>query len=195
MLIPIPPIFGYPFLAGLIFGESAGLPLPGETALIAAAGLAAAGHLSLPVVIAVAIVTAITGDTLGYFFGRRRGRTFLLRDGFLASHRRQGVARADRLFASHGALTVFVGRFIPGVRVVAAVMAGATQMPWRRFAAANTLGAIAWAASVASLAYVLGPGGAATLALAGLALAPIVAGLAWLRQRFARRRAIALPAG
>ncbi len=194
MLVPIPASFGYPLLGALIFGESTGLPLPGETALITAGGLAAAGHLSLPILIVVAIVAAITGDTLGYFVGRRRGRAFLLRDGFLAGHRRHAVARADRFFAAHGTLTVFASRFIPGVRVVAAVMAGATQMPWRRFALANTLGAVAWATSVASLAYLLGPAGAATLAAAGLGLMPLAAGLAWLRQRTLRRHDTGAPA-
>lgn len=186
MFIPVPSQLGYPVLAALIFGESTGLPLPGETALITAGGLAGAGRLALPVVIAVAIIAAIAGDTLGYWLGRRRGRAFLLRDGFLAGHRRHAVARADRFFARNGTATVFVSRFIPGVRVVAAVMAGATQMPWRRFAAANTLGAVVWATTVASLAYLIGPTGAASLALAGLALGPLALLAAWWRRRRSR---------
>ena len=173
MLISVPAGLGYPALAALILGESTGLPLPGETALITAGGLAAAGHLALPLVIAVAVVAAITGDTLGYWIGRKRGRAFLLRAGFMAGHRRHAVARADRFFARRGAATVCVSRFIPGVRVVAAVMAGATQMPWRRFAVANALGALLWATTVAGLAFVLGPVGAVTLALCGLAIGPI----------------------
>ena len=189
MFSPVPAGLGYPALGALIFGESTGLPLPGETALITAGGLAAAGHLSLPLVIAVAILAAITGDTLGYWVGRRRGRAFLLRDGFLAGHRRHAVTRADRFFARNGTVTVFVSRFIPGVRVVAAVMAGATQMPWRRFASANALGAVLWATTVASLAYLLGPAGAASLALAGLTLGPLAVAGAWWRQRRIRGRA------
>jgi len=192
MFVPVPTILGYPALAALIFGESMGLPLPGETALITAGGLAAAGHLALPLVIGVAIIAAITGDTLGYWLGRTRGRAFLLRDGFLAGHRRHAVARADRFFARNGAATVLVSRFIPGLRVVAAVMAGAAQMPWRRFAAANTLGAMLWATTVASFAYVLGPTGAASLAVAGLTVGALaVAGAAW-RQHRARIRVATL---
>lgn len=193
MLIPVPASLGYPMLGTLVFGESTGLPLPGETALITAGGLAAAGHLSLPLVIAVATLAAITGDTLGYWLGRQRGRAFLLREGFLAGHRRHAVRRADRFFAGNGTATVFVSRFIPGVRVVAAVMAGATRMPWRRFAAANTLGAVLWASTVASLAYLLGPAGAASLALAGLALGPLALTGAWWRRR-RTREAIGAPA-
>jgi membrane protein DedA with SNARE-associated domain len=188
MLVPVPAGLGYPALGALILGESTGLPLPGETALITAGGLAAAGHLALPLVIATAILAAITGDTLGYWLGRTRGRTFLLRDGFLADHRRHAVARADRFFARNGTATVFVSRFIPGVRVVAAVTAGATQMPWRRFAAANTAGAVLWATTVASVAYLLGPAGAASLALGGLALGLLAIAEAWRRPRGARPR-------
>ncbi|MCW3010234.1 MAG: DedA family protein [Solirubrobacterales bacterium] len=183
MLIPVPAALGYPALGALVFGESTGLPVPGETALITAGGLAAAGHLALPVVVVIAIVAAVTGDTLGYWIGRRRGRAFLLRDGFMADHRRRAVTRADRFFARRGTATVFVSRFIPGVRVVAAVMAGATRMPWRRFALANTLGAIVWATTVAGLAYLLGPSGAAMLAVGGLAFGGLALTGGWWRQR------------
>jgi membrane protein DedA with SNARE-associated domain len=188
MVIPVPASLGYPALAGLIFGESAGLPLPGETALITAGGLAAAGHLALPAVIAVAVAAAVTGDTLGYWIGRRRGRSFLLRDGFMAGHRRHAVSRADRFFARHGTATVFVSRFVPGVRVVAAVMAGATQMPWRRFALANATGALVWATIVSTFAYLVGPTGAAALALAGLAFGAAALGVAALKARRTSRK-------
>ena len=156
VLIPAPEHIGYPVLGLLILGECAGIPLPGETALITAGGLAGDGTLSLPLVILIAACAAIIGDTIGYFVGRRRGRSFLLRDGWMAEHRRAGVKRADKFFARYGAGTVFFGRWIPGVRIVAAVMAGATQMPWRKFAIANALGAFSWAGTVATLASAVG---------------------------------------
>jgi membrane protein DedA with SNARE-associated domain len=170
MFLPVPSQIGYAALGAIILGESAGLPIPGETALITAGGLVAAGQLSLPLVILVATVAAITGDTIGYWLGRRAGRALLLRDGFGAVHRRHAVRRADRYFARYGAATVFFGRWIPGVRIVAAVMAGASRMPWPRFAAANAAGAFAWATTVATLAVLVGPTGAAFLAVGGLAL-------------------------
>jgi undecaprenyl-diphosphatase len=179
MLLPVPSQIGYVALAGLILGESAGLPLPGETALITASGLVAAGHLSLPLVIVVAAAAAITGDTIGYWVGRRGGRALLLRDGPAAVHRRHAVQRADRFFARYGATTVFFGRWIPGVRIVAAVMAGASRMPWPRFAVANAAGAIAWAATFATLATLAGPTGALFLAAAGLGLGAITFAIAW----------------
>ena len=187
MFIPVPSQIGYVALAGLILGESAGLPLPGETALITAGGLVAAGHLTLPLVIAVAAAAAIVGDTMGYWVGRRGGRALLMRDGFGAAHRRHAVKRADRFFARYGAATVFFGRWVPGVRIVAAVMAGAARMPWPRFAAANAAGAVCWAATVATLAMLAGPGGAALLALGGLALGGVTFAAAW----WAHRRSLA----
>jgi membrane protein DedA with SNARE-associated domain len=143
--------------------------------------------LSLPVVIAVAAGTAIAGDTVGYWLGRRRGRAFLMRDGFLADHRRDAVQRADRYFARHGTATVFFGRWVPGVRVIAAVMAGATRMPWKHFAVANALGAITWATTVATASVLLGPAVTAMVGLASLAAAVGSVGVAWWRRR--RRRA------
>jgi undecaprenyl-diphosphatase len=177
MLLPVPSQIGYLALGGLILGESAGLPLPGETALITAGGLVAAGHLALPLVILVATLAAITGDTIGYWLGRRGGRALLLRDGLGATHRRHAVARADHFFARYGAATVFFGRWVPGVRIVAAVMAGASRMPWPRFAAANAAGALAWATTVSTLAALAGPTGSVLLAAGGLTLGAITFGV------------------
>ncbi|MBA2513310.1 MAG: DedA family protein [Solirubrobacterales bacterium] len=157
MLSSVSAQLGYPVLAALVFGESAGLPLPGETALLTAGGLVAAGHLALLAVILVAATAAIAGDTVGYWLGRRGGRAVLMRGGFLAEHRRHAVQRADHFFERYGTATVFFGRWIPGVRVVVAVVAGATRMPWKRFAVANALGAFAWAGTVATAASLLGP--------------------------------------
>jgi undecaprenyl-diphosphatase len=183
MILPVPSQIGYAALAALILGESAGLPLPGETALITAGGLVAAGHLSLPLVILVAALSAIVGDTIGYWVGRRGGRALLLRDGLGATHRRHAVQRADRFFARYGAATVFFGRWVPGVRVVAAVMAGAAGMHWPKFAAANAAGAFAWAATVSTLAMLAGPTGSLLLAAGGLTLGGITLAVAWWSHR------------
>jgi membrane protein DedA with SNARE-associated domain len=183
VLFAVPAQLGYVALGGLILGESAGLPLPGETALITAGGLVAAGSLSLPLVIVVAALCAIVGDTVGYWLGRRGGRALLLRDGIGATHRRQGLARADRFFEHNGTAVVFFGRWVPGVRIVAAVVAGSARMPWPRFAAANATGAFAWAATIATLAAVAGPTGAALMAIGGLALGAVTAAAAWWSHR------------
>jgi membrane protein DedA with SNARE-associated domain len=195
----VPVGLGLPTLAALVFGESAGLPLPGETALITAGALAASGSLTLPavavVVVVVAVAAAIAGDTLGFWLGRRHGRALLERNGFLASSRRRALPRADRFFARHGSATIFAGRFVPGVRVVAAVLAGATHVPWRRFAFWNALGALTWATTVGGIALVLGPMGAMTFAVAGLGLAALAAVVRPLANRLLARRYRTVPHG
>jgi undecaprenyl-diphosphatase len=182
MLLAVPPQIGYSLLGALVFGESAGLPIPGETALLVAAGLAAAHHLHLPLVIVVAAAAAIAGDTLGYWLGRRGGRAFLMRPGLGARHRRGAVRRADRFFSHHGTATVFVGRWIPGVRYMAALMAGATRMPWKRFAAANAAGAIVWATAVSVLASIAGPPGTFAFSALGLLVAATIGAVTWRRR-------------
>jgi len=188
MIFGVPPQIGYSMLGVLVLGESAGLPIPGETALIVAGGLAAAGHLSLPFVIVIAALAAIVGDSMGYALGRHKGRAFLMRDGLGASHRRGAVRKADRYFRRHGTLTVFAGRWVPGLRYMAALLAGATHMPWKRFAVANAAGAIAWAAGVSTLAMLAGPTGSIAFSVAGLGVG--AAGLL-----IARHRRRARPAG
>ena len=188
MLFAIPTQVGYGALFGLVFAESAGLPVPGETALLAAGALAGSGHLVLPAVIAVGAAAAIFGDNLGYWIGRRGGRAVLLREGRFAHHRRRAVAKGDAFFARHGAKAVFLGRWVPGVRVVGAVLAGASAMSWRSFLFYNATGALVWAAGVSGIAALFGVAGAATWMAFTFGAALAVGALAAVRQRFKSRR-------
>jgi undecaprenyl-diphosphatase len=189
MLFAIPAQIGYTALFGLVFAESAGAPVPGETALLTAGALAGSGHLVLWLVIAVGAAAAILGDNLGYWIGRRGGRALLLREGRFAGHRHRAVAKADVFFARHGAKTVFLGRWVPGVRVVGAVLAGASAMPWRRFLTYNAAGGLAWAATVAGIAAAFGLGGAATWIAFTWGAAALAGAVTALRQRRLARRA------
>ena len=138
----------------LVAVESAGVPLPGETALIAAAVLAARGHYSI-----------VDGDRgRGRRRDRRRQRRLLARP-----QGRPGAAGADpdrrattssellppaeRFFERHGAKTVFIGRFVAVLRVTSAWLAGISHMPWWRFLFWNAAGGIVWAALVGVVAY------------------------------------------
>ncbi|MGH2945269.1 MAG: DedA family protein [Solirubrobacteraceae bacterium] len=183
----------YLTLAGLVAAESMGVPVPGETALLAAAVLAHQGHLALPVVVTVAAVAAIVGDNVGFLLGRRGGRWLLQRPGPLRSHREHLLERGERFFARHGSKAVFLARFVTGVRVTAAWMAGVNRMPWETFLAWNTLGAITWATAVGGLGYVLGATAerlvryAGVVGLAVVAAAAAIAGAWWLLKR--RRQA------
>ena len=187
MLLPLPAQVGYGALFALVFAESAGVPVPGETALLAAGALTRSGHLLLPAVIAIGAVAAILGDNLGYWIGRRGGRAVLLREGRFAAHRRRAVAKGDAFFAHHGAKTVFLGRWVPGVRVVGAVLAGASAMPWRTFLVYNATGALAWATGVCGLAALFGVGGAATWMIVSFATAAAGGLIAAARERMRRR--------
>lgn len=191
VLLSVPSQLGYGALFGFVFAESAGVPLPGETALIAAGLLSRSGQLQLSIVILLAACAAMLGDNVGYWVGRRGGRRALEREGLLAAHRRRALVTGDAFFARHGAKTVFFGRWVTGVRIVAAVLAGATGMPWRTFAIYNALGAITWAASVASIAALTGPVGAAIVYAAGVVAAGGGGVLALVRAWLRRRRDVA----
>jgi len=148
--------YGYAVVFAGVFLENTGLPVPGETMLLAGGALAQLGRLSLPWVIVIAIVGATFGDNLGFFIGRRGGRQIAERHGWRIGFTRARLAEFDRFFDRHGAKTVFVARFITGLRVVGAVMAGGSGMPWTTFLVYNASGAIVWATAVALAGYALG---------------------------------------
>lgn len=154
--------------------ESAGVPVPGETALITAGLLAADHRLSIELVIVFAAVAAIVGDNVGYQLGQRLGRRALTRSGRLESVRRSMLERSERFFDRHGPKAVFLGRWVAGLRVWASWLAGATHMPWPTFIAWNALGGIAWATSVGLAAYALGRAAADAFKTAGEGLAAVV---------------------
>lgn len=195
-LINIPSNMGYLALAGLVGGESMGVPLPGETALIAAGLLAHQGNLDILAVIAVAAGAAIVGDNLGYLIGRKGGRWLLERPGLLARHRRLVLERGEPFFERHGPKAVFLGRWVSGLRIAAAWLAGINHMRWPVFFFWNALGGIAWATSVGLLAYFAGHAAEQALKLGGIAaVAGIVLVLATVLavRRIRRYRARRLP--
>jgi membrane-associated protein len=185
----IPSSAGYFGVALLVGAESAGVPVPGETSLIAAAVLASQGNLSLPLVIASAAAAAIIGDNVGYVIGRRGGRWLLTRPGRWQRGRIRLLERGEVFYARHGRSAVFVGRWVPWLRITAALLAGANRMPWPRFLFWNALGGIAWATSIGVAAYLLGHAAAAVLGAVGLIVLVliVVGGLAVLLSRRLRR--------
>ncbi len=147
---------GYPLLFLIVMGESSGLPIPGETGLIAAAVLASTGKLEIAIVIPLAAAGAIVGDNLGYLIGRKGGRWLLERPGPFLRQRNNVLTVGEPFFERHGPKAVFFGRFVLGLRVWASWLAGATRMHWRSFVVWNALGGIAWATAIGLLAYYLG---------------------------------------
>ena len=188
-------VSGYPLLFLLVMAESSGLPIPGETALIAASVLASGGTLQIEVVIARAAAAAIVGDNIGYVIGRKGGRWLLERPGPLHEHRLQVLVTGQPFFERHGPKAVFFGRFVLGLRVWASWLAGATRMPWRSFLVWNALGGITWAVIVGTIAYLLGSSAGNVLEAFGLwgliAFVVAIVGFFGWHRRHRRRDALA----
>jgi membrane protein DedA with SNARE-associated domain len=159
---------GLPVLFALIAVESMGVPLPGETALFAAAILASKGKLSIEAVIGVAAAAAILGDNVGYLIGRRFGRRLLEAPGPFERHRRAVISYGQPFFDRHGPKAVFLGRFVSGLRITAAWLAGVNRMRWRDFLFWNATGGVVWASAVGILAYSFGHAAEQAIKTAGL---------------------------
>lgn len=148
--------YGYVVVLLLVMAESAGLPLPGETALLVAGAFAATGKLALPGVVAAAATGAVLGDTAGYWIGRTSGLALLRRHGRWVRFDEQKLARAEDFFTRHGDKTVFFGRFVPVGRIFSAVLAGISRMRYRRFLLWNAAGGLTWASLMGTLGFLFG---------------------------------------
>jgi membrane protein DedA with SNARE-associated domain len=187
---------GLPLLFVVVLLESFGIPLPGETALIAFGVLASQGHYSIVWVIVLAAAGAIVGDNLGYWLiGRLGGRRLFERWGLLRRYAERFLPAAERLMEKHGGKTVFFGRFITVLRYTAAWVAGIGRMEWWRFLFWNAAGGICWATAVGLVAYYAGNAAADAIqrygiyAAGGIAAAVVIGffathyGKKWLEDR------------
>src|SRR5215204_2495879 len=148
--------YGYLLVFFGVMLESAGIPLPGETILLAAGVMVQQGHLNLGDAIICGILGAVIGDQIGYWVGREGGHPFVLRWGRYVLVTPERLARAERFFAHHGGKAVFLARFVAGLRVFGALMAGISRMHWRTFFFYNALGGAMWATSAVMVGYLLG---------------------------------------
>jgi membrane protein DedA with SNARE-associated domain len=176
--------YGYGVVFFGVMAEGTGLPVPGETALLAGGALAHFGHLSLQWVVVIAAAGAIAGDNLGFLIGRLGGRALAERHGWKLGLTKRRLAQFDRFFQRYGARTLVVARFITGLRVVCAVLAGASGLRWRTFVVYNAIGVITWAIVIGVVGYALGGswetlekwvGRSGVLALAAVAILAVVA--------------------
>jgi membrane protein DedA with SNARE-associated domain len=183
---------GLPLLFVVVMVESFGVPLPGETALIAFGVLAAQGHYSIGSVIAIAAAGAIVGDNLGYWLiGRLGGRALFRRWRWLNHYSDRVLPRVESLMRRHGGKTVFFGRFVSVLRYTVAWVAGLSRMKWWRFLFWNAAGGIVWATTVGLTAYYAGQAAANAIQRYGLyaGAAVVVAVLVgWFGARYVRRR-------
>ncbi|MBI4637800.1 MAG: VTT domain-containing protein [Candidatus Rokubacteria bacterium] len=149
---------GYVVLAAIVFTETGllvGFFLPGDSLLITAGLVAAAGGLNIWWLNALLMVAAVTGDSVGYAIGARIGPRLFTREKSLFFNPAH-VERTRRFYARHGAKTIVIARFVPIVRTFAPVVAGVGQMAYRRFVFYNIAGGVGWVASMTSAGYLLG---------------------------------------
>jgi membrane protein DedA with SNARE-associated domain/membrane-associated phospholipid phosphatase len=178
--------YGYWVVVVGIFVESLGVPVPGETVLLLGGFFAHQGSLGIGWVIALACAAAVAGDNTGYWIGRRRGRGWVERRGRLVGLNAERLAAIEGFFARHGTKTLLFARFLAGVRMLTALFAGISRIPWRRFAPFEAAGALLWSVSVGLLGYFFGESwhlverwiGRAGLFLVGLAAAGVLLRLA-----------------
>jgi membrane-associated protein len=192
-IVDIPPDVGYAVVFALIAVETMGIPVPGETALITAALLAHDGKLDVVVLVAIAAAAAILGDNVGFAIGRKLGRRVFEAPGPFHPQRLATLAVGEPFFERHGPKAVFLGRWVAGLRIASAWLAGMNRMRWPRFLFWNALGGICWATSVGLGAYLVGHAFEQYVGVGGIVAAGLVSGgllglFVWRRARERRVR-------
>ncbi len=152
------PLDHYGLWAVLLFLliEDFGIPVPGETILIAASVYAGVGRLNVVLVAAVAFAAAVTGDNIGFAIGHFGGRALALRWGRYVFLTEARLDKAEAFFNRHGAWIITVARFIEGLRQANGIIAGTSGMRWLRFLTFNALGAALWVGTWVSVGYLAG---------------------------------------
>jgi membrane protein DedA with SNARE-associated domain len=183
--------YGYAVVVLFVGAEGVGVPLPGETALLAAAALAARGHLSIMGVILASAVGVAAGGSGGYWIGRSAGQVVVARYGRWVGITPERLDRTREFFALHGAHAVLVARFVPIVRILAGLVAGITEMPFAQFATYNAVAGVIWSLLFGFLGYSFGRNlpllehrlGEGALVIGAIVLMVGLALLAWRRTR------------
>lgn len=155
-LAPIISQYGYLSVGGLLFLEDFGIPVPGETVLIAAAFYAGAGDLNIFLVALIGFIGAVLGDNIGFAIGEYGGHPLVLKYGKYVFLTPERLKRAEYFFNHHGGKVVTIARFIEGLRQLNGIIAGLSDMRWPRFIMFNMLGAALWVSFWASVGYFSG---------------------------------------
>ena len=157
-LVQIIQTVGYIGLFAIVFAESGlffGFFLPGDSLLLTAGLLASQGKLDIGILLVILTIAAILGDNVGYWFGKKTGSRIFSRDESLL-FRRKNLLAAQAFYDRHGGKTIVLARFIPFIRTFAPIVAGAVEMPFRRFFTFNLVGGLLWAVGVTLAGYYLG---------------------------------------
>jgi membrane protein DedA with SNARE-associated domain len=181
---------------GVMLGTT-GIPFPSAAILLAAGVLVQQGHLNLRDAIAFGILGAIIGNQIGYWIGHKAGRSFVLKWGRYVKLTPERLERVEELLARHGGKAVFAARFFSISRLLEALVAGVSRMPWGTFLIYSVLGGAVWATAVVLVGYFFGESwdsaqhwsGRAPLVLVLVIVAALVSYLAyrWATPRRSRR--------
>jgi membrane protein DedA with SNARE-associated domain len=136
--------YGYLFVFFGVMLGSAGIPIPGQVILISSGILAQQGYLTLRDALVFGILGAVLGEQIGYWVGEKGGRPVIQRWGHYILVTPERLARAEQLFGRYGGKTVLFARFIPGLRVFSALLAGISRMSQKPFLFYNVLGGVLW---------------------------------------------------
>lgn len=180
----------------LVFLEDFGVPVPGETVLIAGAVFAGAGRLNIVAVGVAGFLAAVAGDNVGYAIGRFGGRAVVDRWGKYVFLTPERVDKAENFFNRHGGKIIVVARFVEGLRQANGLIAGMIGMHWLKFIAFNALGAALWVGTWVSVGYFAGQHITAIYDAISryslyVAIAAAVVIVAWIGLRIRKRRRLA----
>lgn len=155
-LAPLISQYGYLGVGGLLFLEDFGIPVPGETVLIAAAFFAGAGDLNIFLVALVGFIGAVLGDNVGFAIGQYGGHPLVLKYGKYVFLTPEKLKKAEHFFNHHGGKVVAIARFVEGLRQLNGIIAGLSDMRWPKFISFNVLGALLWVGAWSSVGYFSG---------------------------------------
>jgi membrane protein DedA with SNARE-associated domain len=153
-LLDVPPWIALLIIAGLVFGEAAlffGFVLPGETAVVYGGVLADAGKVSVVLVLAIVLVAAVAGDSVGFEVGRKLGPR--LSRAPVLRHHPDRLEAAQAYLRRRGGRAVVMGRFTAFLRAVMPGLAGASRMEYRRFLVFNVMGGVIWGSACVLLGF------------------------------------------
>ncbi len=157
-LIQIIKAVGYIGIFAIVFAESGllfGIFLPGDSLLFTAGFLASIGIFNLPILVVGVFLAAILGDNVGYAFGKKVGPMIFKREDSFWFHKKH-LEKTQRFYEKHGGKTIILARFLPVVRTLAPILAGAGTMKYRTFFIYNVIGAVLWGVGITSAGFFLG---------------------------------------
>jgi membrane protein DedA with SNARE-associated domain len=145
--------YGLVIIPALVVAEQFGIPLPAVPALLGVGALAAAGQVSIPLVLGTIAAVALSVDFVWYELGRRRGADVLAKLCRTSPDSDSCVRRAKHVFARYGAAAMLVAKFVPGLTTVLPPLAGAVAIGRGRFALYELGGVLLWASTWIGLGY------------------------------------------